>query len=64
MVAALKLSNYECYEKVVAILADIYEWSNSGDDILSKRMTKHRFIARLFYNVAIGTTIKNLCKVV
>lgn len=60
MVAALKLSNYECYEKVVAILADIYEWSNSSDDILSKRMTKHRFIARLFYNVAIGTTIKKL----
>lgn len=60
MVAALKLSNYECYENVVAILADIYEWANSSDDILSKRMTKTRFIARLFYNVAIGTTIKKL----
>lgn len=60
MVAALKLSNYECYKKVVTILSDIYEWPSSDDEILSKRMTKTSFIARLFYNVAIGTTIKKL----
>ena len=58
IVAALKLSNYSCYEKVVAILADIYEWAESDDENLSKRMIRLKFTTRLFYNVAIGTTIK------
>ena len=62
IVAALKLSNYDCYEKVVAILADIYDWASSDDDELSKRMTRVKYTTRLFYNVAIGTTVKKLVK--
>ena len=62
IVSALKLSNYECYERVVAILADIYDWAESDDDDLSKRMIRLKFTTRLFYNVAIGTTIKKLVK--
>jgi len=62
IVSALKLSNYECYEKVVAILADIYDWADSDDYDLSKRMIRLKFTTRLFYNVAIGTTIKKLIK--
>ena len=60
IIRALQLSNYECYEKVVEILSDIYDWANSSDEILSKRMVKTKFTTRLFYNVAIGTTIKKL----
>lgn len=60
IIHSLKLSNYECYEKVVEILADLYDWSKSDDETLSKRMIKTKFTTRLFYNVAIGTTIKKL----
>jgi hypothetical protein len=62
IVDALKLSNYNYYKKVVNILAEIYEWQNSADYEISKRMTNIDFTARLFYNVAIGTTIKRLIK--
>lgn len=60
IISVLKLCNYECYEKLVAILADIYDWANSDDEDLSKRMIRIKFTARLFYNVAIGTSIKKL----
>ncbi|MCM1295837.1 MAG: hypothetical protein NC311_09875 [Muribaculaceae bacterium] len=56
--SALKLKDYDCYAKVVAILADIYDWADSDDTDLSKRMIKTKFTTRLFYNVAIGTPIK------
>lgn len=58
IVSALKLRDYDCYAKVVSILADIYDWAESDDPDLSKRMIKTKFTTRLFYNVAIGTTIK------
>lgn len=60
IIRVLKLSNYECYEKIVEILADLYDWANSNDEMISKRMIKTKFTTRLFYNVAIGTTIKKL----
>lgn len=60
IINALQLSNYKCYEKVVTLLADIYDWTNSSDEIISKRMVNIKFTTRLFYNVAIGTTIKKL----
>lgn len=62
IIYALKLSNYDSYIKVIDILADIYEWKSSSDFDLSHRMIKSDFTARLFYNVAIGTSIKRYIK--
>lgn len=60
IIHSLKLCNYESYEKIVEILADLYDWANSDDETLSKRMIKTKFTARLFHNIAIGTTIKKM----
>ncbi len=56
---ALKLSSYECYTNTVKYLSEIYEWSESDDKDL-KRMMHLKFTTRLFYNVAIGMSIKQM----
>lgn len=62
IIDALSLKNYECYVKIVEILNDIYEWETSVDPDLRYRLSKTDFTARLFYNVSIGTSIKQFIK--
>lgn len=62
IVDALSLRNYDCYKKLIEILSDIYEWSNSNDSDLKNRLSRVDFSARLFYNVSIGTSIKHFIK--
>ncbi|MDE7182235.1 MAG: DEAD/DEAH box helicase [Clostridia bacterium] len=62
IIKALKLSNYECYSNTVEHLSEIYDWASSEDDTDLKRMMHLNFTTRLFYNVAIGMSIKQMVK--
>lgn len=62
ILGALALRDYDCYRKVVEILNEIYEWEESNDFDLKHRLSKIDFTTRLFYNVAIGTSVKRLVK--
>lgn len=55
---SLTLKNYDCYSRLVETLCELYDWKESNDSEVSQRMINIDFVTRLFYNVSIGTSVK------
>lgn len=55
----LKLTNYDDCEYVMEKLCKIYDWANSKNPDEKYRMTSIKYMATVFYNNFVGTSIKN-----